>query len=104
MGMSPGTPAERYHFRFHEPHRHLASIFGDNWFGAKAEAFARFFGTPTFLHPLVIAAGVLTPAIRMMQQALRRAPGIHPRVPSRRIARPAVAGTGLALTCANRPV
>jgi uncharacterized membrane protein len=49
MGTSPGTPAERHHFRFHEPHRHLASVFGDNWFGAKAEAFARFFGTPTFL-------------------------------------------------------
>src|SRR5206468_9730513 len=29
---------------------------------------------------------------------------IHPRVPSRRIERPAVAGTRLALTCANRPV
>ena len=29
---------------------------------------------------------------------------IHPRVPSRRIERPTVAGTGLALTCANRPV
>src|SRR5207249_2190941 len=29
---------------------------------------------------------------------------IHPRVPSRRIERPAVAGTGLALTCANRLV
>src|SRR5437879_304586 len=49
MGTSPGTPAEHHHFRFHEPHRHLASVFGDNWFGAKAEAFARFFGTPTFL-------------------------------------------------------
>ena len=49
MGTSPGTPAERHHFRFHEPHRHMASVFGDNWFGAKAEAFARFFGTPTFL-------------------------------------------------------
>lgn len=38
-----------HHFRFHAPHAHLASVFGDNWFGAKAEAFARFFGTPTFL-------------------------------------------------------
>jgi uncharacterized membrane protein len=28
---------------------HLASVFGDDWFGMKAEAFARFFGTPTFL-------------------------------------------------------
>jgi len=49
MGMSPGTPAQRHHFRFHEPHLHLASVFGDSWFGEKAEAFARFFGTPTFL-------------------------------------------------------
>ena len=39
----------RHHFRFHAPHAHLSSVFGDNWFGAKAEGFARFFGTPTFL-------------------------------------------------------
>jgi uncharacterized membrane protein len=37
------------HFRFHAPHAHLASAFGDSWFGARAESFARFFGTPTFL-------------------------------------------------------
>jgi uncharacterized membrane protein len=37
------------HFRFHAPHAHLASVFGDSWFGDKAESFARFFGTPTFL-------------------------------------------------------
>ncbi len=49
MGTSPVTPAQRYHFRFHEPHLHLASVFGDTWFGEKAETFARFFGTPTFL-------------------------------------------------------
>ena len=30
-------------------HAHLASAFGNDWFGTKAEAFARFFGTPTFL-------------------------------------------------------
>ena len=41
--------ATHRHFRFHARHSHLASVFGDNWFGAKAEAFARFFGTPTFL-------------------------------------------------------
>jgi uncharacterized membrane protein len=35
--------------RFHAPHFHLAPVFGNGWFGAKAEAFARFFGTPTFL-------------------------------------------------------
>ena len=44
----PSVPV-RHHFRFHAPHAHLASVFGDNWFGTKAEAFARFFGTPTFL-------------------------------------------------------
>jgi Protein of unknown function (DUF1003) len=49
MGTSPVTPAQRHHFRFHEPHLHLASVFGDTWFGERAEAFARFFGTPTFL-------------------------------------------------------
>jgi uncharacterized membrane protein len=31
------------------PHLHLQSVFGDDWFALKAEAFARFFGTPTFL-------------------------------------------------------
>jgi uncharacterized membrane protein len=35
--------------RFHLPHTHLESAFGSDWFGLKAEAFARFFGTPTFL-------------------------------------------------------
>ena len=38
-----------HHFRFHSPHLHLSSAFGDDWFGAKAERFARFFGTPMFL-------------------------------------------------------
>ena len=36
-------------FRFHLPHAHLSSTFGNDWFALKAEAFARFFGTPTFL-------------------------------------------------------
>jgi len=38
-----------HHLRFHLPHFHLHSVFGDDWFALKAEAFARFFGTPTFL-------------------------------------------------------
>jgi uncharacterized membrane protein len=37
------------HFRFHRPHVHLASAFGNDTFALKAEAFARFFGTPLFL-------------------------------------------------------
>ena len=39
----------RNYLRFHLPHAHLASAFGNDSFGLKAEAFARFFGTPTFL-------------------------------------------------------
>jgi uncharacterized membrane protein len=35
--------------RFHILHPHFTSTFGNDWFGLKAEAFARFFGTPTFL-------------------------------------------------------
>lgn len=42
-------PKEQHHFRFHLPHLHLHSAFGDDWFALKAEAFARFFGTPVFL-------------------------------------------------------
>jgi len=36
-------------FRFHAPHIHLGSLYGEDWFALKAEAFARFFGTPVFL-------------------------------------------------------
>jgi uncharacterized membrane protein len=46
---SEATPVSRHHFRFHEPHAHLSSAFGDDWFGVRAEGFARFFGTPNFL-------------------------------------------------------
>src|SRR5476651_753038 len=40
---------EHHHLRFHLPYVHLSSVFGDDWFALKAERFARFFGTPTFL-------------------------------------------------------
>ena len=52
--------ASTHHFRFHAPHAHLASVFGDDWFGVRAEAFARFFGTPTFLiaQTVVVAAWI----------------------------------------------
>ena len=40
---------EQEFYRFHLPHVHLASVFGDDWFALKAEGFARFFGTPVFL-------------------------------------------------------
>src|SRR3954453_328683 len=41
--------AESHIYRFHALHLHLQSVFGDDWFALKAEAFARFFGTPSFL-------------------------------------------------------
>ncbi len=37
------------HRRFHAPHAHLSSPFGEDSFGHLAERFARFFGTPTFI-------------------------------------------------------
>ena len=44
-----GPRGPHYPFRFHAPHVHLAPVFGNDWFGIKAEAFARVFGTPMFL-------------------------------------------------------
>ncbi len=52
MPIAPDPSAPKVsdtHLRFHAPHFHLNSIFGDDWFSLKAEAFARFFGTPFFL-------------------------------------------------------
>ncbi len=44
---TPTAPID--HLRFHRPHAHLAPTFGNDKFALRAEAFARFFGTPTFL-------------------------------------------------------
>lgn len=52
------TPPNRYFFRFHLPHAHLSSVYGDDWFALKAEAFARFFGTPVFLITQTVVAGL----------------------------------------------
>jgi len=51
-------------FRFHLPHVHTMSVFGDDWFALKAEAFARFFGTPVFLvaQTLIVGAWILVNA------------------------------------------
>lgn len=43
------APQGKHHLRFHLPHAHLSPVFGQDWFALKAEAFARFFGTPVFL-------------------------------------------------------
>ena len=47
-----------HYFRFHAPHVHLGSVFGDDWFGKRAESFARFFGTPTFLIAQTLIVGI----------------------------------------------
>jgi len=44
-----GTRDKLHHFRFHAPHAHLSSLFGDDAIAVKAESFARFFGTPLYL-------------------------------------------------------
>lgn len=51
-------PDQAHAYRFHLPHLHLASAFGDDWFALKAEAFARFFGTPLFLIAQTVVVGV----------------------------------------------
>jgi uncharacterized membrane protein len=59
---APVSPPKkkRDHFRFHQPHLHLAPVFGNDWFALKAEGFARFFGTPVFLvgQTLLVAAWI----------------------------------------------
>ena len=57
--------SSRHHFRFHAPHAHLASVFGDDWFGVRAESFARFFGTPVFLvaQTVVVAIWIAVNAV-----------------------------------------
>jgi uncharacterized membrane protein len=40
---------KQHHLRFHLPFASANSVFGDDWYGAKAEAFSRVFGTPKFL-------------------------------------------------------
>ncbi|QCG66239.1 DUF1003 domain-containing protein [Pseudomonas veronii] len=48
------------HLRFHRRHAHLAPTFGNDTFALKAEAFARFFGTPMFLgaQTLIVAVWI----------------------------------------------
>ena len=73
---TPTTPEARtgprgphHSFRFHAPHVHLASVFGDDWFGIKAEAFARLFGTPMFLvaQTLIVAVWIVLNVAKVTQ-------------------------------------
>ncbi len=62
---SAAVPSGNHHFRFHLPHRHLTTVFGNDWFALKAEAFARFFGTPFFLvtQTLIVAVWIMVNAV-----------------------------------------
>lgn len=53
---APTAKTDAHHLRFHLPHAHLHATFGNDWFALKAEAFARFFGTPVFL---VVQTGIV---------------------------------------------
>ena len=55
---SSQAAAPQHHLRFLKPHAHLAPVFGNDWFALKAEAFARFFGTPGFLIGQTVVVGV----------------------------------------------
>lgn len=48
----------KHSLRFHAPHLHMAPAFGSDWFGQRAERFARFFGTPTFLISQTLLVGI----------------------------------------------
>src|SRR5476649_585685 len=58
-----------HHFRFHLPHVHLSSVFGNDWFALKAEAFARFFGTPVFLvaQTVIVATWIVLNIVGVFQ-------------------------------------
>ena len=55
--------------RFHLPYTMLESAFGNDWFGRKAEDFARFFGTPTFLvaQTIIVAIWIVVNVIGWTQ-------------------------------------
>jgi uncharacterized membrane protein len=57
MAATGTNPARPPHLRFLERCEHLASPFGSGSFGARAETFARFFGTPRFLIGQTIVVG-----------------------------------------------
>jgi uncharacterized membrane protein len=57
--MSKDNAKSEWHFfRFHLPLAPMFSVFGDDWFALKAEAFARFFGTPFFLISQTMIVGL----------------------------------------------
>ena len=66
-GQDLADPAKARRFRL--PHAPLESAFGNDWFGRKAEDFARFFGTPRFLvaQTVLVAVWILVNVIGWTQ-------------------------------------
>lgn len=56
------------HRRFHAPHAHLASPFGETSFGQAAERTARFFGTPVYLisQSLIVVVWIAINAVALL--------------------------------------
>lgn len=65
MAIKTATDQATDYYRFHRPHVRLNSPFGAGGFGRRAEAFARFFGTPTFLigQTVIVAAWIAVNAV-----------------------------------------
>ena len=68
MAESLASTAERHYRRFLDECEHVARPFGQGSFGARAEAFARFFGTPTFLiiQTAIVAGWILINATQIV--------------------------------------
>jgi uncharacterized membrane protein len=62
---SEAASPSKHHNRFLTPHGHLNPVFGSSWFGQKAEAFARCFGTPSFLigQTFLVAGWIIANAV-----------------------------------------
>ncbi|HXA29477.1 MAG TPA: DUF1003 domain-containing protein [Candidatus Angelobacter sp.] len=68
MEQSTQPVSENHYRRFLDECTHLARPFGSGGFGEKAEAFARFFGTPKFLvgQTVVVGAWILINALSIV--------------------------------------
>ena len=67
--LSAADEAAARHLRFLADYQRVASPFGSGSFGEKAEAFARFFGTPRFLigQTVIVAAWIVVNATHLVK-------------------------------------
>jgi uncharacterized membrane protein len=67
--LSAADEAAARHLRFLADYQRVASPFGSGSFGEKAEAFARFFGTPRFLigQTVIVAAWIVINATHVVR-------------------------------------